>query len=766
MDVLAPLPKRKYKCNICDKAYNTKVFLSSHEKKVHKIQYVKESGLYDCPTCDFKHSDKSQLYQHFEEHHHLKIDISYFDFESYKNFEEWKHVEEKETNTKFVKRGGIQTERKTKFLYFDCHRSSYFVSKSTGLRTLKTQGSNKINGICPASLKVKINSIDGHVNVNYTKTHFGHENDLGHLCLSDSERNMLAQKIASKVPFNAILDEVRDSTTENGKLTRLHLLTRSDLHNIESSFKLNIDVKKHENDAVSIHHWVQELKNDSCILFYKPQKQIVEDYPQLAEDDFILILMNEAQKEILKKYGSDAICIDGTHGLNQYNFELISLLILDDLRQGFPCAFLISNRCDESVLSVFFSCVKQEIGEIKPQIFMSDMANAFYNAFIKVMTVPKHRLYCSWHVDRAWRKNLIKIRNKDRQVEVYKLLRTLLQETDVSTFERMLKPAIDMLLKDSTTETFGVYFVETYVNCVQSWAYCYRLFCGLNTNMHLERMHRTIKYIYFNGKNTKRLDKMLYVLMKFIRDRLYDRLITLHKGKITKKISDLRVRHKESLKLSESLIMKGDTGWNILSSNRTDLYFIKESTTDCTCNLRCLDCKTCIHNFSCTCIDYSIRWNMCKHIHLLCTSLIPKDINECPDKLNIGKQFLKDEEIVLTREILKDKLNPPTSISTKIEKLKLEFNALVDTIADDKGLQVVKNHLKSMKASIEAANSLVNNGELIKDTSTDKNMTPYNKNIIPQRLFSTKKPTKKNRKMANPSLEEQNDISFSLIIDQ
>lgn len=62
--------------------------------------------------------------------------------------------------------------------------------------------------------------------------------------------------------------------------------------------------------------------------------------------------MNEAQKEMLRKYGQDAVCIDGTHGLNKYNFELITLLVLDNLRQGFPCAFLITNRCDQVVLSI------------------------------------------------------------------------------------------------------------------------------------------------------------------------------------------------------------------------------------------------------------------------------------------------------------------------------------------------------------------------------------------------------------------------------
>lgn len=47
------------------------------------------------------------------------------------------------------------------------------------------------------------------------------------------------------------------------------------------------------------------------------------------------------------------------------------------------------------------------------------MAESFYNAWVVKMEPPKHRLYCTWHVDRAWRKNLNKIKNKTKQVEIY-----------------------------------------------------------------------------------------------------------------------------------------------------------------------------------------------------------------------------------------------------------------------------------------------------------------------------------------------------------
>lgn len=58
-------------------------------------------------------------------------------------------------------------------------------------------------------------------------------------------------------------------------------------------------------------------------------------------------------------------------------------------------------------------------------------------------------------------------------------------------------------------------------------------------NMHIERMHRTLKDIYLQGKKMMHLDKSLYTLMKFIRDHSIDRLIVIRKGEITSKTIEL-----------------------------------------------------------------------------------------------------------------------------------------------------------------------------------------------------------------------------------
>ena len=40
------------------------------------------------------------------------------------------------------------------------------------------------------------------------------------------------------------------------------------------------------------------------------------------------------QRDILKRFGTEAVCMDSTNGTNMYDFFLITILILDDLGEG------------------------------------------------------------------------------------------------------------------------------------------------------------------------------------------------------------------------------------------------------------------------------------------------------------------------------------------------------------------------------------------------------------------------------------------------
>jgi hypothetical protein len=171
------------------------------------------------------------------------------------------------------------------------------------------------------------------------------------------------------------LDDIRDSALKQEDSQRILLLEKKDMHNIVRNFHIDYGTKRHKNDAISIKLWVEEMTNlgDDCpVLFYKEQG--VESDPQTLLDvtDFALIIMTSFQSQQLVKFGHDKVCLDGTHGTNSYDFQLYTLMTVDEFGSGCPVAFCFSNRADETIFKLFFEKIKIKVGVITSNVFMSD----------------------------------------------------------------------------------------------------------------------------------------------------------------------------------------------------------------------------------------------------------------------------------------------------------------------------------------------------------------------------------------------------------
>jgi hypothetical protein len=186
----------------------------------------------------------------------------------------------------------------------------------------------------------------------------------------------------------------------------------------------------------------------------------------------------------------------------------------------------------------------------------------------------------------------------------------------------MYSNLLEKLQEDDDTIDFAKYLYMYYSKNIRQWAYCFRIDGAINTNMHLESMHRTLKYNYFGGKIVPRLDKAISELLNLVNDKCFDELIRHHRGKYTHRIQGIRLRHDVSLTMSLDSVLPGNINeWTVQSGNGTDTYTIVCRKPDCDCDLKCLQCDICICKYACTCLDRSIKYNMCKHIHLLCRYL-------------------------------------------------------------------------------------------------------------------------------------------------
>ena len=100
------------------------------------------------------------------------------------------------------------------------------------------------------------------------------------------------------------------------------------------------------------------------VLLYKQQgNATTSQCPNLTEKDFILVLQTPSQAEMLCKCGHNKIiCVDGTHGTNSYDFNLTTVLVVDEFGEGYPTAWCISNRTDLIARLYYFESIQRNIG--------------------------------------------------------------------------------------------------------------------------------------------------------------------------------------------------------------------------------------------------------------------------------------------------------------------------------------------------------------------------------------------------------------------
>ena len=115
------------------------------------------------------------------------------------------------------------------------------------------------------------------------------------------------------------------------QVNKTHFITRQDCRNIVR----NLSNHQHENDAISVDRIIKELQQESPspVIFYKHQ-QCELPRSQLGADTFLLLLMTQFQADIYAHFAEKIVCFDSTHGTNEYNFKLGTLLVVDEFQNG------------------------------------------------------------------------------------------------------------------------------------------------------------------------------------------------------------------------------------------------------------------------------------------------------------------------------------------------------------------------------------------------------------------------------------------------
>jgi len=94
-------------------------------------------------------------------------------------------------------------------------------------------------------------------------------------------------------------------------------------------------------------------------------------------------------------------------------------------------AFMISNRQNKPALTAFFQAIKSRLPhdeDYHASHVMTDDANQYHNAWVSVFGTADKKL-CTCHIDHTWHRAIKQhVQQSDDQVEIYHMLRCLLQE--------------------------------------------------------------------------------------------------------------------------------------------------------------------------------------------------------------------------------------------------------------------------------------------------------------------------------------------------
>ncbi|XP_053204258.1 uncharacterized protein LOC128390789 [Panonychus citri] len=304
-----------FKCDRCDKVFSAKRNLRKHEVNFHG----RTPNGFKCIRCETVITNVSSYANHLNSEHRILMEFHSLTFDSIQDFDTWKTKIEEE-NTCFYKLSSSSSDGRK---YFDCNRSGTYLAPEDRERYLKIQGSRKIGGRCPST--IQLNMENEKVLIRYQAKHVGHTLDLKHIQLSSNQREELASYLTLGMSRQVILNKIRSTWTDETK--RIHLTSVKDLTNISSSFNLKSHVNRDSNDLVSVESWISEMKEteqDPIIHYQQPDDD--------GSSSFMLVISTIGQRFMLEKYGGNVIAMDSTHGTNDYDFQLTTIMVVDENR--------------------------------------------------------------------------------------------------------------------------------------------------------------------------------------------------------------------------------------------------------------------------------------------------------------------------------------------------------------------------------------------------------------------------------------------------
>ncbi|XP_065220870.1 uncharacterized protein LOC135845923 [Planococcus citri] len=615
----------KMTCDNCSKNFLCRRSLIKHIANCSKLPKVKKlEPSIICVLCEKTFLRHYLLLKHYTEDHNVTLVYENRQFDSMDQFMKWKQEVEFFTIAGYHSSSGVLDTANSRTRKFRCHRSGVYKSQcenSARVRKLKKKGSKKLQGLCPAEIVVKEFKSDGKCEVKFQTTHVGHEigtqTELTHIYLDKPKRLELASKIADRIALSVIMENENESLIKGNHDNRKRTITSKDLRNIKLHYVPDLGPSKTASESVPT--FVEQ--NKDSIIFFKNKNEDVSitmlkdsinsDY-SFETHDFVLVFMNAEQKKKMELLAVDGVVnIESTHIVSSpERYDLHTVTVLNLNQECLPVAFLLTNRTNESVMTCFVECIKSQVGEMKVKTFVSDLQIMYFKSWTNVMPLPQYYLYYMWHVTQEWDRLCKKIPAHKRD-EFRSILDTLYKELDENKFRILLEDFVNQT--DLDYQKFIASFKVDFLSNAEQWAYCYRMFSEVDSDADLH-----FKFNVLGGKRVKTVASCLSSIKSNLSVILREEEMKNINGYTPLKLTTLNSRHTSALEQMGDLTMYclDEPGkWKVISPE--NIYTVSVQSPQCLsdCLLKCSECNACLHEYKCTCMDHSIMYNMCVHIH-------------------------------------------------------------------------------------------------------------------------------------------------------
>jgi len=163
---------------------------------------------------------------------------------------------------------------------------------------------------------------------------------------------------------------------------------------------------------------------------------------------------------------------------------------------------------------------------------------------------------------------------------------------------------------------------------------------------------------------------------------------------------------------AEKAVCLGENVYAVSGANDV-MYTVRQSDSiphvSDICPLVCRECSTCVHMFSCTCLDSALRNTICKHIHLIVRVFTPTGfcaVHLHNNAVSAAASAANDNVAMETPEVWCDDSDVPvpevgTEAVAEIQRVCLsnstESEAILNTLSDSRG-RTCEHHMATMKS--------------------------------------------------------------------